>query len=77
MKICVRTECRPVLTFSTNGELAESASSSGRYVRSASQTATARSGPRIADVDVEAEGVVAPDDVAEQLVVARGSAACR
>ena len=30
VKICVRAECRPLFTFSTNGELAESASSSGR-----------------------------------------------
>ena len=57
-------------TPSTNGELADSASSSGRKLRSALQTAIARSAPLIADVDVEAEGVVAPDDVAQELVVA-------
>ena len=34
------------------------------------QTAIARSPPLDADVDVQAEGVVAPDDVPEQLVVA-------
>ena len=70
VKICVRAEWRPLTTPSTNGELAESASSSGRKLRSALQTAIARSAPRIADVDVEPEGVVAPDDVAEDLVVA-------
>ena len=57
-------------TSSTNGELAESASSSGRKRRIALQTAIARSPPRMPDVHVQAEGVVAPDDVAEQLVVA-------
>ena len=57
-------------TSSTNGELADSASSSGRNRRIALQTAIARSHAADADVDVEAEGVVPPGDVAEQLVVA-------
>ena len=70
MKICVRAECSPLKTFSTNGELAESASSSGRNVRSAVVDRDRAVGAADADVDVEAEGVVAPDDVAEQLVVA-------
>ena len=48
VKIWVRAECRPVFTFSTNGELALSASSSGRKLRRPLQTATARSGPLIA-----------------------------
>ena len=48
VKICVRAECRPLLTFSTNGELAESASRSGMYGRSALVTRTARSAPLIA-----------------------------
>ena len=70
MKTCERVEWRPVSIPSRNGELAESASRSGRNVRSALQTRTARSGPLIADVDVDPEAVVLPDDVAEQLVVA-------
>jgi hypothetical protein len=45
VKISVRAECRPVSTSSTNGELADSASSSGRKFRSASCTAIARSAP--------------------------------
>ena len=57
-----------MFTFSRNGELAESASSSGRYARRPSQTWTARSGAVDRDVDVEAERVVPPDDVAQQLV---------
>ncbi len=68
VKICVRTECSPVFTCSRNGELADSASSSGRYVRRASQTLHRAIRPVDRDVDVEAERVVAPDDVAEQLV---------
>jgi hypothetical protein len=47
VKICVRAEWRPVFTFSTNGELVESASSSGRKLRIAATTATARSAPRM------------------------------
>ena len=70
MKICVRAECSPVLTLSAKGELAETARSSGSQLRSALATRMARSAPRIADVRVEAEGVVLPDDVAEELVVA-------
>src|SRR5450756_1395868 len=45
-KVCVRAECSWVHTPSMNGELADRASRCGRYVRSASQTATARSQPR-------------------------------
>ena len=41
----------------------------GSKLRSASWTATARSAPADPDVDVEAEGVVPPDDVAQELVV--------
>ena len=48
MKICVRAEWSPLLTPSTNGELAESARSSGRKFRSPAMTAIARSGPLIA-----------------------------
>ena len=70
VKICVRAEWSPVLTFSTKGELQDSASSSGRKLRRPLHTAIARSGPLIADVDVEPEAVVAPDDVAQELVVA-------
>ena len=69
MKIWVRAECRPVSTPSTNGELAESASRSGRNGRRALQTRDGAVRAAHADVDVEAEGVVPPDDVAEQLVV--------
>ena len=47
VKICVRAECRPVSTPSANGELAESASSSGSQLRSALVTRIARSAPRI------------------------------
>ena len=47
VKICVLAECSPVTTFSTNGELADSASSSGRNARSPLWTAIARSAPRI------------------------------
>ena len=47
MKICVRAECSPELTFSTKGELAESAKSSGSRLRSPFATAIARSAPRI------------------------------
>ena len=48
VKICVRAEWRPVTTSSTKGELADSASSSGRTFLNALQTATARSAPRTA-----------------------------
>ena len=57
------------MTPSTNGELAESARSSGRKFRSPAMTAIARSGTVDRDVDVQPERVVAPDDVAQQLVV--------
>jgi hypothetical protein len=48
VKISVRAEWRPLTTSSTNGELADSASSSGRTLRNASHTRIARSGPRTA-----------------------------
>ena len=48
MKICVRAEWSPVSTPSWNGELADTASSSGSQLRSAAVTRTARSAPRIA-----------------------------
>src|SRR4029450_3450921 len=48
VKISVRAEWRPLFTASTNGELAETASSSGRKLRRPLQTAIARSGPLIA-----------------------------
>ena len=48
VKISARAECRRVNTPSTNGELAESASSSGSQFRSALLTAMARSTPLIA-----------------------------
>ena len=67
VKICVRTEWRPELRPSRNGELADSASTSGSTGRRRSQTLTARSAPRIAHVDVEREGVVAPGHVLETL----------
>ena len=47
VKIWVRAEWRPLKTPSTNGELAESASSSGRKLRRAAQTRIARSAPLI------------------------------
>ena len=47
VKICVRTEWSPVSTPSANGELAESASSSGRKLRNPFVTAIARSAPWI------------------------------
>jgi hypothetical protein len=47
VKICVRAECRPVTTPSAKGELAESASSSGRKVRKPFATAITRSAPLI------------------------------
>jgi hypothetical protein len=48
VKICVRAEWSPEFTFSTNGELHESARSSGRKLRILLATAIARSGPLIA-----------------------------
>ena len=48
VKICVRAECRPAEAgLSTHGEFADAASSVGSTGRSASQTATARSAPRM------------------------------
>ncbi len=47
MKICVRAEWSPVSTPSANGELAESARSSGSQLRSALVTLMARSAPRM------------------------------
>ena len=70
MKICVRAECRPLSTSSTNGELAESASSSGRKLPQRVADGDRAVAAADADVHVQAEGVVAPHDVAEQLVVA-------
>ena len=70
VKTSVRAECRPELTFSTNGELAESASSSGRKLRSALCTAIARSAPAMPTWTWRPKRVVAPDDVPQQLVVA-------
>ena len=46
MNVCVRAVCRPESRPSTNGELAEIASSSGSTGRSRSHTRTARSAPR-------------------------------
>ena len=48
MKICVRAECSPLETPSTNGELADSARSSGRKFRIAAMTAMALSAPSTA-----------------------------
>ena len=48
VNIWVRAEWSPVSTSSWNGELAETASSSGSQFRSAVVTRTARSAPRIA-----------------------------
>ena len=56
-------------TPSTNGELADSASSSGRKLRSALKTRNGAVGTVDADVHVQAERVVPPDDVAQELVV--------
>ncbi len=47
VKVWVRIECRPEFSPSTNGELADSASSSGSTGRRRSQTAIARSASRI------------------------------
>ena len=57
-------------TPSANGELAESASSSGSQLRRARRDLDRAIGSLDADVDVKAERVVLPDDVAEELVVA-------
>ena len=70
MKICVRAEWSPVSTPSANGELADSASSSGSQLRSARRHLERAVGAPDPDVNVEAERVVLPDDVAEELVVA-------
>jgi hypothetical protein len=48
VKTWVRAECRPVSTPSWNGELADTARSSGSQFRSALVTRIARSAPRIA-----------------------------
>ena len=69
VKICVRAECRPVFTPSTNGELAESAEQLGKEVPQRRDDRDRPVGPGDRDVHVQAEGVVAPDDVAQQLVV--------
>ena len=69
VKICDRAEWRPVSTPSANGELAETASSSGSSCRMPSWTRDRPVGARDPDVDVQAEGVVPPDDVLEQVVV--------
>ncbi len=45
VKTCVRAEWRCVKTPSTNGELADSASISGRKLRSPLETRMARSAP--------------------------------
>ena len=68
MKVCVRAECRPLSRPSRNGELAETASSSGSTGRSRSQTRTARSMSADPDVHVQAEGVVAPGDVLQAVL---------
>src|SRR5581483_7740514 len=70
VKIWLRAECRPVSTSSMNGELAESASSSGKEVAQRVVHGDRPVAAADADVDVEAEGVVAPDDIAEDVVVA-------
>jgi hypothetical protein len=64
VKICVRAECSPELTFSTHGEqlreeVAKHVADGDRPVGAVDR-----------DVDVEPERVVAPDDVAQDLVVA-------
>ena len=69
MKTWVRAEWSPVFTRSWKGELAESASSSGRKAAQAVDDADRAVGSADPDVDVEPEAVVAPDDVAEDLVV--------
>ena len=58
-----------MFTLSTNGELADSARSSGRKFRSAGDDRDRAIGPVDRDVDVQPERVVAPDDVAQELVV--------
>ena len=67
MKICVRAVCRPESIRSTNGELAEIASSVGSTGRRRSQTRIGAVGALDADVDVQRERVVAPGDVLEAL----------
>ena len=57
-------------TSSRNGELQDTASSSGRKLRSALHDCDGAVGSVDRHVDVEAEAVVAPDDVAQELVVA-------
>src|SRR6187401_2511824 len=62
VKICVRAECRPLFTPSTNGELAKEVTHPG-HDRDRPVGAVDR------NVDVQPEGVVAPHDVAQELVV--------
>ena len=68
VKSCVRAVARPLSRPSTNGEMAEIASSSGSSSRTRSQTPIARSAPAHAHVYVQAEGVVAPGDVLQTVL---------
>ena len=71
VKICVRAEWSPgvhVLDERRARRPGQQLRAGRRGARPS--TFTARSAPRIADVDVQAERVVPPDDVAEQLVAA-------
>ena len=70
VKICVRAECSPVFTFSTNGELALEGQQLGQEVPQPVADGDRAVGAVDRDVHVEAEAVVAPDDVPEDLVVA-------
>ena len=69
MKICVRAEWSPVFTLSANGELAESVEQLGKEVPKRRDDGDRAIGSVDRDVDVQPERVVAPDDVAQELVV--------
>ena len=70
MKIWVRAECRYVNTPSTNGELAETREQLGQIVAKRAAYPNRAIRAVDADVHVQPERVVPPDDVAQQLVVA-------
>ena len=69
MNTWVLAEWRPVSTPSWNGELADTASSLGQPVPECVDDLDGPVGAPDRDVGVEPERVVAPDDVAQELVV--------
>ncbi len=68
VKCCERVECRCVMRPSVHGELALSASRSGRIERSRFVSVDRALVALHADVHVDAERVVAPGDVAQRLL---------